>query len=129
MQRVIAVAGDRDPDDAWRDYAELAAWSRWSPPIRRVEAAEETLRAGLAGTVWLLGPVGIRFVVTAVDAARRSWEWEVGPRPLRVRMRHEIVARPGGGCVATLAVDGPPAIVIGYPEVARIALGRLVRAN
>ena len=46
-----------------------------------------------------------------------------------VRMRHEIVARPGGGCIATLTVEGPPAIVVGYPEVARIALGRLVRAS
>ncbi len=48
---------------------------------------------------------------------------------LRIRMRHEIVARPGGGCIATLTVEGPPAIVVGYPEVARIALGRLVRAS
>lgn len=103
----------------------LVALVAADPPGR---GARETLRAGLAGTVWLLGPVGLRFVVTAVDAARRSWEWEVGPRPFGVRMRHELMARPGGGCVATLTVAGPPAIVIGYPEVARIALSRLVRS-
>ena len=126
MERTVAVAGEHHPAAAWEDYAEIAAWARWAPPIRGVQADGERLVAGLTGTVRGPGRLTVPFTVTAVDPEQRTWEWEVGPASRRLRMRHEILARPGGGSVATLTVIGPALVVLGYPELARLALARLV---
>ena len=86
------------------------------------------LSVGASGVVH--GPVGlaVRFEVLAVDAVDRIWSWRVRLGPIRATMAHEVLARPGGGSVATLQIDGPPGLAPAYAPAAQLALSRLVRA-
>jgi hypothetical protein len=126
VERTIAVAGPRQADAVWADYADLSRWSVWSPPISGVEASSERLRNGLTGTVLVLGRLRVPFTVESVDHEQRVWEWEVSLAGRKIWMRHEVLERIGGGSVATLTVAGTTPLVVGYPEVARLALSRLV---
>jgi hypothetical protein len=127
VERTIAVAGPRQADAVWADYADLSRWSVWSPPISWVQATSERLTTGLSGTVLVLGKLRVPFTVESVDHEQRVWEWEVSLTGRKIWMRHEVVERVGGGSVATLTVAGPTPLAVGYPEVARLALHRLVR--
>ncbi len=126
MERTIAVAGPRQSDAVWADYVDLTRWSAWSPPISGVKADSARLTAGLSGTVLVLAKLPVPFTVESVDHQQRVWEWEVAIAGRRVWMRHEVLERAGGGSVATLTVAGPTPLVLAYPEVARLALSRLV---
>jgi hypothetical protein len=122
----VATVGPADPDVAWQRYAEIGRWPSWAPPIRRVEASAERLAPGVTGVVH--GPAGLRafFAVLSVDAPSRAWSWTVRSGPLRMALEHGVLSAPGGGCVATLTVDGPAPAALVYPELARVALHRLV---
>ncbi|WP_411286028.1 hypothetical protein [Lapillicoccus sp.] len=126
MRRSVAAVGRASVGQVWERYAVLADWSSWSPPIRRVEASGARLVAGLTGVVH--GPPGVRipFVVDAVDEVAHTWSWHVSVGVLRVDLEHEVLATSAGGSAATLVVDGPLPVALLYPEVARIALTRLV---
>ncbi len=126
MRRTVAAAGSVVPEVAWERYAELGQWSGWARPIRRVDASAARLEVGLTGVVH--GPAGLRvsFVVEAVDERARTWTWRVRSGPITLTLRHEVLATVGGGTAATLTVTGPAPIVLVYPEVARVALSRLV---
>lgn len=124
--RSVAVTGPISPDQAWERYAVIDRWPSWSPPIERVEANEPRLTAGMTGVLYLLGGVQIGFVVNAVDHERRTWSWLVNAGPLSMTLQHEILERVGDGSVATLTVDGALPLTLIYPEVARLALYRLV---
>ena len=122
----MATVGPADPDQAWLRYAEIGRWPSWAPPIRHVEASAERLAAGVTGVVH--GPAGLRvsFVVLAVDEAARTWSWSVRSGPLRMDLEHGVLPAPSGGSVATLTVDGPIPAALVYPDLARVALHRLV---
>ena len=122
----MATVGRVDPDQAWLRYAEIARWPSWAPPIRHVEASAERLAAAVTGVVH--GPAGLRvsFVVLAVDEAARTWSWNVRSGPLQMALEHAVLPAPGGGSVATLTVDGPLPAALVYPDLARVALHRLV---
>ena len=122
----MATVGPADPDQAWLRYAEIGRWPSWAPPIRHVEASAERLAAGVTGVVH--GPAGLRvsFVVLAVNEAARTWSWSVRSGPLRMELEHAVLPAPGGGSVATLTVDGPIPAALVYPDLARVALHRLV---
>lgn len=126
MRRHIAAAGEVAPAVAWDRYAVLAEWSTWAPFIFGVDASGSLLAAGLTGIV--RGPVGLRvvFVVDEVNEPARSWRWTVRNGPVTLRLGHEVLARPGGGTVATLDLDGPAPVVLAYTAPARFALRRLV---
>ncbi len=126
MERTIAVAGPRQADAVWADYVDLSRWPAWSPPISGVEASSERLSTGLTGTVLVLGTLRVPFAIGSVDHEQRVWEWDVSLASRQIWMRHEVLERAGGGSVTTLTVAGPMPLVIGYPEVARLALSRLV---
>jgi hypothetical protein len=113
-------------DEAWDRYAVVARWPSWAPPIRRVEASAPRLAPGLTGVVH--GPLGLRvlFEVVAVDEVARTWSWRVRSGPLRLALEHAVLPRPGGGSATTLTVEGPAFAVLTYPELARVALSRLV---
>lgn len=126
MRRNVAVVGTVAAADAWERYAVVSRWPSWAPPISRVTASADRLQPGMTGVV--IGPLGLRveFVVDTVDESARRWTWRVRSGPLRLALEHEVLASPTGGCTATLTVDGPAVAVLLYPEVARVALRRLV---
>ncbi len=123
----LRAEGDASPDVAWERYAELARWPTWSPQITGVEATGPRLAPGLTGTV--RGPLGVRvaFVVLAVDEAARTWSWRASLGPVQVELHHGVEARPGG-CATWLRSRGLPPVVLAYAPLARLAIGRLVRA-
>ncbi|MBA8792752.1 hypothetical protein FHX74_000346 [Friedmanniella endophytica] len=125
IPRTVAAAGEAAPDEVWRRYVELSRWPSWAPPIQTVEADGGRLRPGLTGLVH--GPAGLRvpFEVLSFDAVARTWRWRVRFGPTSVVMAHEVLPRPGGGTVATLALEGAP-WWSAYLPAARVALGRLV---
>jgi hypothetical protein len=126
MRRSVATVGRVAPHEAWERYAVIARWPSWAPPILAVEASAEQLRAGVTGVVH--GPAGLRvsFVVDRVDEAARAWSWRVRSGPLRMALWHEVLPTTDGGTVATLTVQGPWPAALVYPELARVALARLV---
>lgn len=126
MRRTVAAAGPADPAQAWDRYAVIDRWPSWAPPIQRVEASAERLAPGVTGVVH--GPLGVRvrFTVEQVDDLLRTWTWRVRSGPVRMTLRHEVLATADGGSATTLTVDGPAWVVLLYPEIARVALARLV---
>lgn len=127
MRRSIAVTGPATPDQAWEGYAVLTRWSTWAPPIRHVEASADRIAAGVTGVVHGVGGLRVVFEIESVDEVARRWTWRVRVGPVRVRFDHAVLESPDGGSVATLTVDGPGPVVLVYPELARVALTRLVR--
>ena len=128
MTTVTLRAGGSAPVEvAWERYLHPSLWPGWSPPIRSVQAPADRLSPGLHGTVH--GPAGvrIRFVVTDVDEAARTWSWRPSFGPVTLSLQHEVRAEPAGSSTL-LRISGPAPVVIGYLPLARWALGRLVRA-
>ena len=128
MQRILTQAGDASPAEVWRRYADLDEWSRWAPFITAVETSGRVLVVGLTGTVIAVGGLRVRFEVLAVDPAARTWRWRARLGPVALVLDHEVAARPGGGCVAVLALSGAPPIVLAYLVPAQLALRSLVRS-
>ena len=112
-------------DDLDEELAFQAGFRAYCKRERDREFLRE-LAAGLTGVVH--GPPGvvIPFVVDAVDEVAHTWSWHVHVGPLRVDLEHEVLATSTGGSATTLVVDGPLPVALLYPEVARIALSRLV---
>lgn len=126
MRRSVATVGRASPEQAWQRYAVVARWAEWAPPIRRVESSAPRLQPGLTGVVH--GPVALRvsFEVDMVDETARAWSWRVSSGPLRMTLHHQVLGTDDGGSVATLTVQGPWPAALVYPELARVALTRLV---
>jgi Polyketide cyclase / dehydrase and lipid transport len=122
----LAAAGRASAGEAWERYAQVAAWSRWSPQIRSVTCSSSRIRTGATGHV--RGPlgVGVDFVVDAVDEESRQWVWTVGRGPVVLQLHHRVVPV-GEGARTTLTMSGPLPVLLGYAPLARLALGRLVR--
>lgn len=127
MRRELAVAGAADAVVVWDRYFRIVNWPTWAPFISGGAASGTVLAPGLTGTVH--GPLGLGadFEVDTVDAEERTWRWTVRSGPIRMELGHEVLPRPGGGSVATLELNGPAPIVLGYLLPATIALQRLVR--
>lgn len=127
--RSYEVRGPRAPEDVWDRYVRPARWSEWSPQIRSVRYPHDRLLPSTAGQV--VGPAGLRvpFDVLDVDdgAEAPSWTWVARLGPVRVRMRHEVRALPGGGTATGWQVTGPLPVVLLYAPLALVALRRLVR--
>lgn len=129
MRITTHVNGPAPVELAWERYADPALWSTWAPQIRSVEIHDPgpaRIRSGLRGTVHALFGVSVRFEVTEVDEAARTWAWTVHPPALTLRLGHTLEARPGGGTRTGLVIDGPAPVVLAYAPVARLALHRLV---
>ncbi|RBY75980.1 SRPBCC family protein [Blastococcus sp. TF02-09] len=124
----VHATGTAPPAEVWERYAVPARWPGWSPQITGVEFPADRLAPGLGGRV--RGPLGVAapFTVEEVDEAARRWSWRVAVGPLRVRLLHWVGEAPGGGTTTGLRLSGPAPLVLGYAPVARLALGRLVRA-
>lgn len=127
MQRLVSQAGEAPVAEVWRRYADLDAWSTWAPFIVAVSAPGRELTPGLTGTVVAVGGLQVGFEVLAVDPAGRSWQWRAHLGPLALTLDHEVLARPGGGSVAVLRLDGWAPVVLAYQVPALIALASLVR--
>ena len=126
MRRTVAAAGPLDPAAVWERYADLDRWPEWSPAIRSVDATARRIAPGVRGLVHGPPGVGVAFEVTGVDADARWWAWRVAFGPVHAVLEHEVLAA-REGCVTTLTIDAPAAVALAYPEVARLALARLVR--
>lgn len=123
---LVDITGPEGPDEVWRRFVTPSLWSAWAPHINRTQAAHETIAVGTTGRVW--GPAGIAvdFEVTAVDHELRTWTWQVGRGPARIRMDHVVLPAPGGGSRAMLRITGPAAVPLqGYRPMAAAALRRL----
>lgn len=119
--------GTATADEVWDRYADVRRWSQWAPQIRRVDADGTTLRTGLSGTVRpVVGP-GVRFVVEDVDETARTWAWRVKVGPVGLVRMHLVHGVEADGST-WLRVTGLLPVVAGYLPLARIALGRLVKA-
>jgi hypothetical protein len=128
VRLTVSAAGAAEPGDVWDRYVRPARWSQWSPQIRSVDYPDEVIATGGSGTVH--GPCGlpVRFEVLDVDGENRCWSWAVTLAMVRLTLQHRVAAR-GSGTITELVVDGPAPVVLGYAPIARIALGRLVRAG
>lgn len=124
--RTVSRAGPAAPEEVWERYARPARWPSWASHIRRVETGAVRIAPGLRGRVFSYAGVRVGFVVERVDEARRVWSWRVRLGPLALRLRHEVLAAPGGGSGTRLTVQGPLPVVVLYRPVAAWALGRLV---
>ncbi|HEY6745415.1 MAG TPA: SRPBCC family protein [Mycobacteriales bacterium] len=125
MRMTLAATGPVPAAEAWDRYARPDRWPTWSPQLSRVEPAGAVLAAGLTGRVY--APLGISagFTVTAVDAAARTWRWEVRRGPLRLRLEHGVQPA-GDGSLTWLVLWGPAPVLLGYAPLASYALHRLV---
>lgn len=127
MRGQVGGRGDASVETAWQRYADLDAWSDWSPQIRKVRSDRRQLAPGLRGAV--VGPFGLAvpFEVLAVDSAARQWVWRVSMLGVKVQMTHALRVE-GDRTVASLIADGPAVVVLPYLPIAAVALGRLTRA-
>lgn len=128
----LRTRGDAAPDTAWERYADPALWSSWSPQIQRVDLDAPRLVTGARGTVraGVLLPrprLPVPFTVLEVDEAARTWAWSVRVGIVTLHLEHGVVPEPGG-CATWLTIRGPAPVVAAYAPLARLALGRLVRA-
>jgi ligand-binding SRPBCC domain-containing protein len=75
---------------AWRAFADVAAWPRWAPHIRRVTVVPPG-PVGPASTGSLsFRPIGrSRFEISAYDEGRH-WEWVGNVLWLRIRYDHRF---------------------------------------
>ena len=128
MRWTLSATGPAQPDAVWQRYVRPGEWPSWSPQIRRVDCADDALRAGSTGTVHALFGLSVPFEVTEVDPGRRSWAWRVTlPFGIRLSLRHAVLAT-ATGSRTTLLLDGPAPVVLCYLPLAELALVRLLRA-
>jgi hypothetical protein len=127
VERGVQVTGPLSAARVWERYAAPARWAGWAPHIRQVDASADRIAPGVTGRV--RGPLGVRvtFAVTDVDEQLWTWEWDVRCGPVRMHLRHGVVPDPRGA-TTWLVIRGPAPVVAAYLPVARLALGRLVRA-
>ncbi len=127
MRRTIEVSGPAPVGEVWQRYAVISAWRTWSPPIRTVEATAPRIAPGVTGIVRGVAGAFVTFRIESVDEDAHTWTWRVGVGPLTALLEHGVRLADGdSGSVATLTVDAIAPIALGYPEVARFALHRLV---
>ncbi|WP_432519375.1 SRPBCC family protein [Kineococcus sp. SYSU DK006] len=124
---MLLARGGRDAAAVWEDYALIGRWPAWSPQIRSVQASADAIAPGVTGTVRAPLGVRIRFRVTAVDEAARSWRWVVQAAGITAGLEHRVLAVPGG-CLTTLRIEGPVVLAAAYAPAALLALRRLVAA-
>lgn len=101
---------------AWHAFADVAAWPRWAPHIRRVTVTPPGLIGPTSTGSLLFRPIGrSRFQISSYDEGA-GWEWVGNVLWLRIRYDHRFAAA-GDGTQMTWAVseDGG----------GRSALGRL----
>ncbi|MFD9291621.1 polyketide cyclase/dehydrase [Streptomyces sp. NPDC060030] len=122
----LRASGRAEPEDVWLRYVDIRRWPSWSPQIRTVHADGERITAGMRGEVVSLFGVTAAFVVESVDDERWHWVWRVAVGPVRLRLGHRVLRRPGGSATE-LVVEGPAVALAAYATPARWALGRLVR--
>lgn len=127
MHTTLTQAGAAPPDEVWRRYADLDAWSDWAPFIIGVDAPATRLTSGLTGTVVAVSGLRVRFSVLAVDHAHRTWQWRASLGPVSLTLDHEVVARPADGTIALLSLTGAAPVVLAYLAPAQLALRSLVR--
>lgn len=128
--RTYQVDGPRPPDDVWDRYVRPSRWPEWSPQIRAVRYGHDRLAPATSGRVVGPGGLPVPFDVLDVEDADprgRSWTWVARLGPVRLRMRHDVRPRPGGGTVTGWHVQGPWPVVVAYAPLALVALRRLVR--
>src|SRR3954468_23538472 len=123
----ITVTGPRPSGDVWDRYVRPRRWPEWSPQIRSVDYATESLAAGTDGVVH--GPAGllVRFRVVEVDDSVpvRHWSWRATTAGITLFLAH-TVEPVGTGSRTGLTVEGFGPVVAGYLPLARLALYRLV---
>lgn len=130
VRRTIEVSGPASVSEVWERYAVISAWRTWSPPIRTVEATSPRIATGVTGIVRGVAGVLVTFRIESVDELAHTWTWKVGVGPVTARLAHGVrLAEGDAGSVATLTVDAVAPISLGYPEVARLSLHRLVAAQ
>ncbi|WP_375499340.1 SRPBCC family protein [uncultured Jatrophihabitans sp.] len=122
----LRASGSADPETAWGRYLEPQGWPGWAPQISRVEASATRIAPGVTGRVY--GPlwVSVDFVIERVDESAKTWTWRVRRGPVSSRLHH-AVAPTDGGSRASLGIEGPLPLILGYAPLARFALSRLVR--
>ncbi|MFF5387805.1 SRPBCC family protein [Streptomyces sp. NPDC013012] len=124
----LRAEGPAPVEDVWARYAVPALWPTWSPQIRTVRADGFRIAPGMRGEVVSFLGVPVGFVVESVDEERRRWTWRVALGPVRLRLRHAVLARPAGSAT-TLRIEGPAVALAAYAGPARWALGRLVHGK
>ncbi|MCA1781062.1 MAG: SRPBCC family protein [Dermatophilaceae bacterium] len=132
MRLTTHVTGPASVELAWERYADPALWSTWAPQIRTVRIHEGDpgrIHVGMRGTVHALFGLSVRFEVTDVDEAARTWWWTVHPPGLTLHLGHTIEPRPDGRTRTGLIIDGPAPVVLTYAPVARLALHRLLAVD
>lgn len=120
----ISAFGAATTELVWHRYVTPELWPTWSPQLQRVDCPDEVIVAGSRGVAHGPAFVRVRFAVLAVDDAERTWTWRVGG-PIGVTMSHGVDEAPDGGSSAWVEI---PIALVAYAPIARLALGRLVRA-
>ncbi|GGS67879.1 SRPBCC family protein [Streptomyces griseoviridis] len=123
----LTAVGAASPDTAWQRYVLLDQWPRWAPHIRTVRAEGRETVPGLRGRIESVVGVRAAFVVEDVDHGARQWAWRVRSGPVRLWLCHGVRAHPRGSAT-WLTMRGALPVLAAYAPLARIALGRLVRA-
>ncbi len=122
----LQASGSADPETAWARYLEPQGWPGWAPQITRVQASARRIAPDVTGRVY--GPLwaSVDFVIERVDESAKTWTWRVHRGPITLRLHH-AVAPTDRGSRASLGIEGPLPLVLGYAPLARFALSRLVR--
>ncbi|MGG5259876.1 SRPBCC family protein [Phycicoccus avicenniae] len=123
----LSADGPLPPDEAWARFTEPRHWPGWSPQIRDVDYPHDVVRPGTSGRVTGVGGLVVLFRVDAVDHDTRTWSWSVRSGPVRLALDHGVDAV-AGGSRAWVVVRALWPVALGYAPLARLALGRLVRA-
>jgi carbon monoxide dehydrogenase subunit G len=90
LRREFSV--DAPLDKAWRTFADVAAWPRWAPHIRRVTVAPSGPVGPTSMGSLSFRPIGrSRFAITSFDDAVH-WEWVGKLLWLTIRYDHRFAA-------------------------------------
>jgi len=105
LRREFSV--DAPLDKSWRVFADVAAWPRWAPHIRRVKVTPSGLVGPTSTGSLSFRPIGgSRFQVTSFDEAAH-WEWVGKVLWLTIRYDHRFAADGDGTRLTwTVAEDG-----------------------
>lgn len=123
LPRSTALTIDAPPERLWSILTDTLLWPRWGTSIEKVRCPDRFIGKGSKGTVKIAHlPLHLPFEVTAFDAQRMFWSWEVSGFEAT---SHQIKRTPGARPCVVIGVPG--ALQAPYLAICKIALRNIAR--